>query len=222
MAAQNMPAAEVDMTEAMVRRLLDEQHSDLADHLLRLVANGWDNVIFRLGDELVVRLPRRQMAADLVLNEQRWLPELADRLPLPIPAPIRSGVPSDQYPWHWSVCPWFDGAVAADVALADPAVEARRLGRFMAALHVPAPDGAPENPFRAHPIGQLSERFVPRLGQLDGVHDVDVIRRRFERLVDVEEFHGDPVGSTGISTRRTCSSSTARSRGDRLGRHHGG
>ena len=45
MAAENMPAAEVDIDEALVRRLLKEQHPQLSDLPLRLAANGWDNVM---------------------------------------------------------------------------------------------------------------------------------------------------------------------------------
>jgi aminoglycoside phosphotransferase (APT) family kinase protein len=71
------PSAEVDVTVDLVRRLLRAQHPDLADLPLRVVANGWDNVTLRLGDELAVRVPRREMAAQLVRNEQRWLPVLA-------------------------------------------------------------------------------------------------------------------------------------------------
>lgn len=76
MAAQNMPAAEIDIDDGLVRRLLADQHPDLAALPLTPVANGWDNAIFRLGADLAVRLPRRQLAADLVVNEQRWLPEV--------------------------------------------------------------------------------------------------------------------------------------------------
>ncbi len=145
MAALNVPAAEIEVTDDLVRRLLAEQHPDLADRPLSLVANGWDNVIFRLGDDLVVRLPRRQLAADLVLHEQRWLPELATRLPLAVPAPLRGGLPTTDYPWHWTIAPWFDGDVAADAALDDAMIEAQRLGAFLAALHVDAPDGAQDD-----------------------------------------------------------------------------
>ncbi len=93
-----MPAAEVAVDDGLVRRLLDEQHPDLAGLRLRLLANGWDNVVYRLGGELCVRLPRRQVAAVLVEHEQRWLPQLAPRLSLPIPAPLRVGAPADGYP----------------------------------------------------------------------------------------------------------------------------
>jgi hypothetical protein len=60
------PAADIEVGAALVRRLLDQQHPDLADLELRLVANGWDNVLYRLGDELVVRVPRRKLVAGLI------------------------------------------------------------------------------------------------------------------------------------------------------------
>ncbi len=168
-----MPAAEFDVTDDLVRRLLAEQHPDLAGRPLVLVANGWDNVIFRLDGDghddaaLTVRVPRRQLGADLVANEHRWLPELALRLPIAIPAPVRFGEPNDEYPWKWSVCPWFDGDVAADVAPDDLDREARRLGAFLGALHTPAPSDAPHNAYRCGPVTEPRARFegaVERLG----------------------------------------------------------
>ena len=109
-----MPAAEVDVSPALLGRLLDAQHPDLAGLPVTVLANGWDNVVFRVGDGLLARLPRRELAAQLVSHEQRWLPDLAPRLPLPIPAPVRSGQPGLGYPWPWSIVPYLPGQVAAD------------------------------------------------------------------------------------------------------------
>src|SRR5215469_16639135 len=103
MAANPMPAAEVDISTDLVRRLLREQHPDLARLPVEFLANGWDNVMFRLGADLAVRLPRRTLGAEILVHEQRWLPLLAARLPLPIPYPERAGLPALGYPWPWSV-----------------------------------------------------------------------------------------------------------------------
>ena len=65
------PPAEVDISTAVVRRLLDEQHPDLSGMAIWPFASGWDNALFRLGPELLVRLPRRLVSSALVLNEQR-------------------------------------------------------------------------------------------------------------------------------------------------------
>ena len=104
-----MPVAEVDIDVELVAGLLADQHPDLAGLRLRPLAHGWDNESFRLGDDLVVRLPRRAAAAELVVHEQRWLGELAAELPVPIPAPVRTGRPGRGYPWSWSVVPWLAG-----------------------------------------------------------------------------------------------------------------
>src|SRR5215813_4973080 len=107
------PPSEVAMDEALVRALLLEQHPDLAGLCITNASAGWDNHLFRLGDRLAVRLPRRALAADLILHEQRWLPRLGPRLPLPVPVPVRMGRPGCGYPWSWSVVPWFVGESAA-------------------------------------------------------------------------------------------------------------
>lgn len=170
-----MPAAEVDVDEALVRHLLSEQHPDLAALPLRLVANGWDNVLWRLGADLAVRVPRRRQAAVLVEHEQRWLPELAPRLPVPVPAPVRTGRPTAGYPWHWSVVPWLTATPAAHVPAAAREPAAELLARFVVALHRPAPPDAPLNPVRGVPLvtrdAAVRERLaggaVPEPGRLE-------------------------------------------------------
>jgi aminoglycoside phosphotransferase (APT) family kinase protein len=82
MAGNPMPAAEADVTADLVRRLLAGQHPDLAHLPVEFLANGWDNVMFRVGDELAARMPRRALGAEILVHEQRWLPLLAPWLPL--------------------------------------------------------------------------------------------------------------------------------------------
>ena len=106
------PAAEVTIDTSVVRALLQEQHADLAHLSLIEVGEGWDNKLFRLGEDLAVRLPRRAASAALIEHEQRWLPRLSPRLPLPVPAPIRVGRPGCGFPWSWSVVRWFPGQSA--------------------------------------------------------------------------------------------------------------
>jgi aminoglycoside phosphotransferase (APT) family kinase protein len=188
-----MPAAEVDVDEALVRSLLAEQHPDLLGLDLQPLANGWDNVLFRLGDDLVVRLPRRQLAVPLVEHEQRWLPELAPRLPLPIPAPVRTGRPGAGYPWPWSVVPWFPGASALDAPPHDLAVAAEQLGAFLRALHEPAPAAAPPNPYRGIPLADRDERTLVALDALAGDVEADEVRAVWSELRDAPAWDGPPV-----------------------------
>jgi aminoglycoside phosphotransferase (APT) family kinase protein len=113
------------------------------------MANGWDNVMCRVGEELIARMPRRAVAARLLVHEQRWLPVLGPRLPLPVPAPVRVGQPGLGYPWPWSIVPFLPGQVAARNPPADLRDAAISLGRFLAALHTPAAPDAPANPSAA-------------------------------------------------------------------------
>jgi aminoglycoside phosphotransferase (APT) family kinase protein len=198
-----MPQAETEITSDLVTALLRSQHPDLAALELREVANGWDNVIHRLGPDLAVRLPRRRAAAALIEHEQRWLPELSRRLPLPIPTPVRLGRPGLGFPWAWSITPWFDGVVAADAELADPAREAGRLGGFMAALHDLAPNEAPANPARDGFIGDRSERFEAARARVGPVLD-DLVRdgsrlaaTRWDELTSTVPFAGPPTWVAG-------------------------
>src|SRR5688572_10037949 len=179
-----MPPAEVDVSPALVRALLEDQHADLADLSLTLIGEGWDNVMYRLGDEYSVRMPRREMAAPLVINEQTWLPQLALRLPIPVPAPVRIGVPALGYPWHWSVLPWIDGEMAESAPLRDPYEAATALGWFLRELNQPAPDGYPPNPYRGVPLATRHDATVDRIAQLADEIDAPAITRVWDALCD--------------------------------------
>jgi aminoglycoside phosphotransferase (APT) family kinase protein len=159
------PAAEVAIDAGLVKTLLQAQHPDLADRSIEPSASGWDNAIFRLGDDLCVRLPRRAASAALLVNEQRWLPELKERLPLPIPAPIRIGLACAAYPWCWSVLPWLPGATADQSALLVD--EGIVLAKFLKALHTPAPPSAPHNPYRGVPLAQRAAAIEERMERMD-------------------------------------------------------
>lgn len=194
MPAELTPAAEVDIDDALVRALLAEQHADLATRSLQLVANGWDNAVFRLGDDLAVRLPRRELGASLVAHEQRWLPSLAPALPLPVPVPLRIGAPSDAlgYPWSWSVCRWLTGTVALHAPLGDRIAAAGALGGFVAAMRRPAPSDAPHNRWRGVPLGNRTDRLHECLHRVGGEVDAPTIVAVWDELVATPPWTGEP------------------------------
>jgi aminoglycoside phosphotransferase (APT) family kinase protein len=185
-------AAEVEITVALVQRLLRAQHPDLADQPIRAAGQGWDNAIFRVGDELAARLPTRQLGADLVAGEIRWLPRLAAGLPLPIPFPLRVGVPSAEYPWSWTIVPWFDGPLAWEVDL-DEQGSASVLGEFIAALAQPAPADAPVNPYRGVPLAARDELLRSRLVGLPARFDAAAVLDAWGTCLAVEPFDAAPV-----------------------------
>lgn len=110
MSAGKMHVDEVDISISLVARLLATQFPQWADLPLDPVPSaGTDNALYRLGDDMVLRLPRIHWAVEQVDKEHQWLPSLAPFLPLAIPAPFAKGQPGEGYPWHWSVYRWLEG-----------------------------------------------------------------------------------------------------------------
>ena len=194
MAANRMPAAEVEVSADLVRRLLAGQHPDLARLPVKFLANGWDNELYRIGDRLVARLPRRALGAEIIKNEQRWLPGLAPKLPLPIPYPERTGKPACGYPYSWSVVPYLPGVPSAEASF-DPAGAAAAVGRFLGALHVPAPADAPANPFRGVPLAERASSLAANLAVLAGqdLLDQDAVRRVWDEALAASSYDRPPV-----------------------------
>ncbi|MFD6096648.1 aminoglycoside phosphotransferase family protein [Nocardiopsis flavescens] len=189
----DIPEAEVDITPGLVRLLLADQHPDLAGLHLSPAVHGWDNALLRLGDALAVRLPRRERAAGLALNEQSRLGEIAARLDTPVPAPVRVGVPGRGYPWHWAVVPWFEGRLAAEVPAADRDALAGPLADFAVGLHAPAPADAPVNPFRGVPLAERSAGFRLRLESVPGLAHRDRLAGVWEGAAAAPPWPGPPL-----------------------------
>ena len=149
---------EVLVDEGAVRRLLAAQHPQWADRpLRRLPPVGTDNQLFRLGDDLLVRLPRIPGPAETVAFEHTWLPRIAPHLPLPIPAPVALGEPGEGYPFPWTVVPWIEGATPTPSTY-DPEEWAVSLGSFVRACReVPALDGPVTTEGRGGPLAAMDE-----------------------------------------------------------------
>lgn len=165
-----VPTAEFDVTPSLVESLLHDQHPDLAERPLAFLGNGWDNVLFRLGADLVVRLPRREVADALMIEEQHWLPDLTAHLEVPTSAPVRVGRPTPDYPWHWSVCRWIGGVSGSAVPRSTRAAAAVPLARLLGRFHQAAPDNAPISPVgRGGPLAARDVVVRRRMASLDDV-----------------------------------------------------
>ena len=101
---------ELAIDDELVRRLVDTQLHQYAElPLTALRTTGSSNALFRLGDELVVRVPRQPGGSATILKEARWLPRIAPSLPMPAPYVVAVGEPAHGYPEHWSVVRWLPG-----------------------------------------------------------------------------------------------------------------
>ncbi|HYI19042.1 MAG TPA: aminoglycoside phosphotransferase family protein, partial [Solirubrobacteraceae bacterium] len=195
-----MSAPAVD--EHLARRLVDSQFPQWADLPVTPVEHGGvDNRTFRLGERMTVRLPSADWYALQVAKEQRWLPVLAPRLPLPIPTPVAKGAPGEGYPYAWSVYRWLDGEIASESRIADLTEFATTLAGFLVALGgVEAADGpAPgrHNFFRGGPLTTYADETIDAIEALGDAIPGDAARRVWDDALaatwdsDPVWFHGD-------------------------------
>jgi aminoglycoside phosphotransferase (APT) family kinase protein len=193
-----MHADEIDIGAGLVRRLIAEQFSEWANLPLEQVRPyGTDNALYRLGDDLVVRLPRRQRTAATLKKERRWLPKLAPHLPLAVPIPLAEGVPADGYPFHWSVYGWLEGENATVERIEGSRRAAVDLARFVSALRRIDPTGGPQpgrhNFFRGEPISRRDGAVRSSMNALREEIDVGVVTAAWEAALRAPEWRQTPV-----------------------------
>ena len=186
-----MHAGEVDTDASLVRRLLAGQFPRWAALPIEPVASsGTDNAIYRLGEDMAVRLPRIEWATGQVDLEERWLPMLAPLVPVAIPAVLAKGEPAEGYPWHWSVQGWLNGENPDVANLVDAGSLATDLAEFIAALHQIDPkDGPPAG--RGVP---LERRDVPTRTAIDElIVDTARVAAVWERALQADASDGPPI-----------------------------
>ena len=173
------------MDEELLRSLLADQYPDLAELPLEKVPGGWDNQLWRLGEQLAVRVPRTPRADDLLRKERQWLPRVAAGLSLPVPVPLRSGEPSESFPRPWTVVRWVAGEPADRAPLGSSGAEV--LATFLRELHQEAPDDAP----RSTPLHDLSESFEERLAAVEV--DAPAVRAIWDTAMATPRWAGPAV-----------------------------
>lgn len=184
---------EVDTDADLVRRLLAAQHPTWADlPIERVPSAGTDNAMYRLGDDLAVRLPRIHWAVDNVAKEQRWLPVLAPHLPLAVPRPVAAGEPVEEFPYPWGVVEWLPGEMASLDRLADPVDAALDLAAFVRALQGVDPAGGPRHR-RGGPLRHADEPVRQTLAGLEDELDVVTALEVWEEALAAPAYTGPPV-----------------------------
>lgn len=147
------------VTTQQVRALIESQFPQWAVLDVQPVElSGWDNRSFRLGDEMLIRMPSAERYVAQVEKEHRWLPALAPLLPVPIPAPLALGQPGEDYPFCWSIYRWLEGEpLARHLDGVDLSVIAIDVAAFLQALHgIDASAGPPAGAHNFHRGGSLA------------------------------------------------------------------
>lgn len=189
---------EVDTDVSLVGRLVAAQFPRWAGLPIEPAPfTGTDNALFRLGNELVVRLPRRERATKALEKERRWLPRLAPLLPLAVPVPLADGLPAEGYPFEWSVYPWLPGENATREAVTDPSRLVSDLGHFIAALKQIDPTGGPSpgehNSFRGVPLTMRDAQTRAAIVSLRSEIDVGAVTAAWEEALRAPDWQGPPV-----------------------------
>jgi aminoglycoside phosphotransferase (APT) family kinase protein len=194
---------ELDIDDALVRRLLADQHPQWADLPLRRVPSGGTvNAIFRLGDELAIRVPLRLAQSDDVDVLERWLPEFARALPLAVPELVARGRPTDAFAAPWWIQRWLDGAPLTEHPVADWAGAAATLGSVVVAIRdvemtADAPPPGPSNSWRGVPLAWRDPFTRSALEHLDHLIDVPAATAAWAAALAVPAWDGPPVWMHG-------------------------
>ena len=200
---------ELVVDEELARALASDRLPGLRDAPMRLLGEGWDSTVWLLGEEWVLRFPRREVVVAGFVRELAALPRLAPELPLPVPVAAFQGQADDRFRWPWAGCRLLRGRELADAAPADAdrARHGRDLGRFLRTLHDIDPaavtvDGAllPVDPERRADMPFRVERTREQLARLDAIGlwrapvQLDGVLERARRLPEPAEqaiCHGD-------------------------------
>lgn len=187
-----MHANEVEVDEALARRLLAAQFPEWADRpVTRIEPAGTVNAVFRVGADLALRLPRLDGRTKAGGKEIEWLPRLAPLLPLEIPVPVAQGRPTDEYRWFWDVFTWVDGE-AATVEEIDAIQAARDLAAFVSSLQQVDPAAAPRG--RGIPLAERDREFRYWLPRFEGD---PAVAAEWERALAAPRWDGPPVWHHG-------------------------
>jgi len=159
--------------EILITAMLEEQFPRWSHLPVRFVQEGGnDHRMFRLGHDLVVRVPRAPGYVPQVEKEQRWLPVLGPTLPLPIPLLRGAGRASELFPAPWSIYEWREGTPASRADIGDRIRFAEDLAQFLVALRgvdaAAGPRPGLHSAFRGGPLEHWDNEMADLLRRLNG------------------------------------------------------
>jgi aminoglycoside phosphotransferase (APT) family kinase protein len=176
---------EIPIDVDLVRKLVDTECPQYAAlSLSRLEASGSTNALFRLGDDLLVRLPRQPGGSAAIDKEQRWLPEIGRRLPVAVPEIVALGEPALDFGERWSIVRWLDGELPKACGPDDPPTSERStlaadLADVILALRaVDVPVAAATDPalrwYRGRSLAEFDQRTRLNIQQCRSIEDLDL------------------------------------------------
>jgi aminoglycoside phosphotransferase (APT) family kinase protein len=154
-------------------------------------ASGSSNWVFRLGEQLAIRLPRSDNYVADLEKEVRWLPRLAPDLPAAVPDVVAVGRPSEIFPRPWAVVSWVPGDLPLALDGSRQALLAESLGQFLQSLHAVDASDVPAGPehwgYRCgEPVTDTLDRWAEHAAtELADLFDPTRVREAWRFLRDV-------------------------------------
>jgi aminoglycoside phosphotransferase (APT) family kinase protein len=187
----------ININKPLTHQLISSQFPQWAHLPITPVEpGGWDNRTFRLGEQMLMRLPSAAHYADKVQKEQYWLPKLAPLLPLPIPTPVAMGKPTDQYPFPWSIYRWIEGQTASHENISNPNQFAIDLAHFLRSLQridiTGGPLAGPHNFYRGGSLKTYDAETQEALIKLHDKFDTSIAEKIWYRAI-ASKWHNPPV-----------------------------
>jgi aminoglycoside phosphotransferase (APT) family kinase protein len=187
-----MHDGEVEIDFALVKRLLSDQFPQLAESPLTIVrSTGTVNAIYRLGDELSIRLPRLGTWAEDIEREWAWLPKLAPHISINIPQPLARGKPTAWYPYPWAIYHWIEGSPYQDELITDERQAAYDLANFILELRKVDMTGAPRGGRR--PLIELDAVTRSTIEAARHVIDAETALAAWRLALEAPPWDGKPV-----------------------------
>ncbi len=197
MQVEKLHTDEADINLNLVQHLLETQFPQWVDlPIFLLSAGGTENVLYRLGDTFLVRLPRIDWAVAPLEKDIKWLPFVAPHLPIKIPELLTRGVPSEAYPFPWGIYAWLEGQDLFNAPLENQEALALDLVNLIQALQrIPIPANPP--PARGKPFADEDAGVRENLALLPAKFQPDVLEQIWQKVLLAPAWKGTPVWSHG-------------------------
>lgn len=184
---------EINISEKLAYKLIRAQFPEWATLSLEpMRPEGTDNLMYRLGEDKIIRLPRIPSAVPSLEKEKLWLPKLTPHLPIPIPHILAEGDASDEYPYPWLIIKWEKGKnPSADNPL-EQNNAALTLASFIKAMQKIDTQGGPICR-RGQPLKNRDAETRKAIPLMSELYDTKLLLDLWNESLSAPEWHGKPV-----------------------------
>lgn len=184
---------EIPSNIQLIKKLIIEQFPQWKNLPIKHISSsGTDNTIYKLGTDMCIRVPRITQTEKQIKKEQCWLPKLAPFLPLPIPKLIGQGLPTDIFPYSWSIYNWIDGKNCFVEKITNQEQEAKKLAEFIRALQRIDTTNAPFSE-RGVSLSTRDTKVKETFNSLKDSFDIPLIESLWNKAINAPEWNKKPV-----------------------------